>query len=817
MKFISWNVNGLRACIQKGFLDFFQRADADFFCLQETKLSEGQLNLSLPGYHQYWCYAEKKGYSGTAIFTKRKPISVAYGLGVEELDNEGRVITLEYPEFYLVNCYTPNAQRGLARLDHRMKWDEAYRAYVSSLDAQKPVILCGDLNVAHNDIDLKNPSSNRLNAGFSWEERESFTKTLSLGLTDTFRYLHPNVTGAYTWWSYMYHARENNAGWRIDYFLTSDRIRDRIYNTPIYSDVLGSDHCPVGLELDIPCNGSIWHESTEGQPQVVSETSKTNRTTAKVISSILAIVILLGIGAYSLGFIPKSYKNYLTVYYYDQPVTATTYVDVNAKGFARALTDGTTTWPIQGKFDLSPLLSSSSSAALYPIVKTNNFCIRLDMTEKALKSFHDEWKLSVEAVPSDENTAEDYKIDTYPYFSDGDISCQTKGWFICGSLPGNTLLNVTLDTGKDQIVFPLNASPMDFEYAKRYAEKLDTESLVYTIVSDLKIQSLLRNAVLNIEDADNYRKAVEENGYLAELENRYDANEHLLNWFDNGTDDEKWTAYAILSQIHYRNSLTGTQHQEFLFLEESINSISKEDAALLPTRDLLLYLLYMEHFCDAINSYLPFEISESIMVKFPAYEELIQRDEIISVCMQEITSNASEERTIYRLLYLNRNLMTPEEEAKYLLGEYPSSPTTGPNVSFDFPENNSSTEEMIKALFQDSGVGELMLRASSDEVRDELFKRTLGENQMVLDVIHRDDFVDTLLNILATPSLSSDAIRIMIPQVVLHLSVVQEQMNDEQRRIYENRYRDLPIYIYDGVNDILNLPLGSDTLAGLYG
>ena len=809
MKFISWNVNGLRACIQKGFLDFFQRADADFFCLQETKLSEGQLNLSLPGYHQYWCYAEKKGYSGTAIFTKRKPISVTYGIGVEELDHEGRVITLEYPEFYLVNCYTPNAQRGLARLDHRMKWDEAYRAYVSSLDSQKPVILCGDLNVAHNDIDLKNPSSNRMNAGFSWEERESFTKTLSLGLTDTFRYLHPNVTGAYTWWSYLYHARENNAGWRIDYFLTSDRIRDRIYNTPIYSDVLGSDHCPVGLELDIPCNGSIWHESTEGQPQVVSETSKTNRTTAKVISSILAIVILLGIVAYSLGFIPKSYKNYLTVYYYDQPVTATTYIDVNSKGFARALTDGTTTWPIQGKFDLSPLLSSSSSAALYPIVKTNNFCIRLDMTEKALKSYHEEWTLSVEPVVTDENTAEDYKIDTYPYFSDGDISCQTKGWFICGSLPGNSLLNVTLDTGKDQIVFPLNAIPMDFEYAKRYAEKLDTESLVYSIVSDLKIQSLLRNAVLNIEAEEIYRKAVEVNGYLAELETRYDVNEHLLYWFDTGTYNEKWTAYALLSQIHYRSSLTGTQYQKFLFLEESINSISKEDAATLPTRDLLRYLLNMEHFCNVINGHLFIDMYDSIMVKFPAYEELIQRDDIISVCMQEITSIPMETETIYHLLYGCRNKMTPEEEAIYLLGQYPSSPATEPVVSFDFPESNSSTEEMIKALFQDSGLGFLLLRASTDEVRDELFKRTLGDNQMVLDVIRRDDFVETLLNILASPSLSSDYTRQMIPQAVLHLSVVLDQMNDEQRKVYEDKYKNLPVYIlYDGVDDILNLPLG---------
>ena len=250
MKFISWNVNGLRACIQKGFMDFFSESDADFFCLQETKLQEGQLQLELPGYRQYWCYAEKKGYSGTAIFAKDEPLTVTYGRGNAELDNEGRLITLEYQDFYLVTCYTPNAQRELARIDHRLKWDEAFRNYLAQLDAVKPVIVCGDLNVAHNEIDLKNPSSNRGNAGFSDEERGSFTKLLSCGFTDTFRKLNPDVTGAYTWWSYMFKARANNAGWRIDYFLVSDRLADQITATPIYSDVLGSDHCPVGLSLE---------------------------------------------------------------------------------------------------------------------------------------------------------------------------------------------------------------------------------------------------------------------------------------------------------------------------------------------------------------------------------------------------------------------------------------------------------------------------------------------------------------------------------------------------------------------------------------
>ena len=251
MKFISWNVNGLRACVQKGFMDFFQQADADFFCLQETKLQEGQIQLELPGYEQFWCYAEKKGYSGTAIFAKAAPLSVACGLGIPELDTEGRLITLEYPEFYLVTCYTPNAQQELARLDHRLKWEAAFRDYLAGLDERKPVILCGDLNVAHQEIDLKNPASNRGSAGFSDEERACFSQLLERGFTDTFRYQNPTATGMYSWWSYRFKARENNAGWRIDYFVVSDRLRDRIVNTDIYSQILGSDHCPVGLELNI--------------------------------------------------------------------------------------------------------------------------------------------------------------------------------------------------------------------------------------------------------------------------------------------------------------------------------------------------------------------------------------------------------------------------------------------------------------------------------------------------------------------------------------------------------------------------------------
>ena len=251
MKLISWNVNGIRACLEKGFLDDFQALNADFFCLQETKAQREQVSLELPGYHQFWYSAEKKGYSGTAIFAKREPLSVTYGVGVEELDHEGRLICLEYEDFYLLTCYTPNAQDGLKRIDHRMAWEDAFRKYLCELDEKKPVVVCGDLNVAHNEIDLKNPKSNRGSAGFSDEERGKFTELLASGFTDSFRYLYPDLTGAYSWWSYRYNARKNNAGWRIDYFLVSDRWKERIAAASIYNEIYGSDHCPVGLELNM--------------------------------------------------------------------------------------------------------------------------------------------------------------------------------------------------------------------------------------------------------------------------------------------------------------------------------------------------------------------------------------------------------------------------------------------------------------------------------------------------------------------------------------------------------------------------------------
>lgn len=249
MKLISWNVNGIRACIQKGFIDIFNELDADIFCIQESKLSEGQLELDIPGYYQYWNYAKKNGYSGTAVFAKKEPVNVTYGLGIEEHDNEGRVITLEYEEFYLVTVYTPNSQTKLKRLDYRMQWEDDFKTYLKKLEENKPVIVCGDLNVAHEEIDLKNPKTNRMNAGFTDKERNKMTALLNSGFIDTFRYFYPDRTGIYSWWSYRFSARQKNAGWRIDYFLVSESLKDKLVSADIHTDIYGSDHCPVELDI----------------------------------------------------------------------------------------------------------------------------------------------------------------------------------------------------------------------------------------------------------------------------------------------------------------------------------------------------------------------------------------------------------------------------------------------------------------------------------------------------------------------------------------------------------------------------------------
>ncbi len=454
MKLISWNVNGLRACIQKGFLEQFDRLDADFFCLQETKLQEGQIQLELPGYEQYWCYAEKKGYSGTAIFTKHTPLSVSYGIGVEQLDNEGRVITLEYPEFYLVTCYTPNAQRGLARIDHRMKWDDAFRAYLKRLDEKHPVIICGDLNVAHQEIDLKNPQSNRGNAGFSDQERESFTKTLGLGFTDTFRYLRPDATGIYSWWSYMYNARENNAGWRIDYFLVSDRIKEQVFRTPIYTDIMGSDHCPVGLELDILCNGSMWSPSSMGKARdVTPEPKKKAPASARAVLSFALIFAVLMAGIFAGRWLFPGDASPATEPAHTDPAnSATGYTPLPTYGendlfsitvYQEPLLQTNFTpspvvsmfWECLTKADELYLLGSASkeppAGTILNIEKTRNFWVRIELTQKGFQHYN---KGDFPTLISLSTAPDGLQSALRAYYYQDDLR-NIAGWFFYGYTP----------------------------------------------------------------------------------------------------------------------------------------------------------------------------------------------------------------------------------------------------------------------------------------------------------------------------------------------------------------------------------------------
>ena len=462
MKLISWNVNGLRACIQKGFLDQFDKFDADFFCLQETKLSEGQLELALPGYYQYWCYAEKKGYSGTAIFAKHEPLSVHYGLDVPELDNEGRLITLEYPEFFLVTCYTPNAQRELARIDHRMKWDEAFRAYLQRLDAQKPVILCGDLNVAHQEIDLKNPKSNRGNAGFSDQERESFGKTLSLGFTDTFRHLHPDAKDKYTWWSYMFKAREKNAGWRIDYFLVSDRIRETVYRAEIHGEILGSDHCPVSMETDLPCNGSIFSHSAPGKardlsrPEPKEAAKEASAVKAKALVPFVAIFAvllsvfllwdpLLGLFSTQDPTEPSRQTSPDPAYF-----TVCAYEDV-PWSYAKTMIYGTNQFVSTGSM-YADIFDDGQNRYDIPATRwdaftNSNIALRIDLTQAALDLNLDLYKyVTVELTPA-RSLFESvpptihYEILDYKLTSS---NTQSGGWFILAYIPDSRNYTVTV-------------------------------------------------------------------------------------------------------------------------------------------------------------------------------------------------------------------------------------------------------------------------------------------------------------------------------------------------------------------------------------
>jgi len=562
MKLVSWNVNGLRACIQKGFLEQFQHLDADFFCLQETKLQEGQIDLHLPGYEQYWCYAEKKGYSGTAIFTKHTPLTVSYGLGVPELDNEGRLITLEYPEFYLVTCYTPNAQRGLARIDHRLRWDDAFRSYIKELDSKKPVILCGDLNVAHKEIDLKNPGSNRGNAGFSDEERESFTKTLDAGFTDTFRYLHPDTKGAYTWWSYMFHARENNAGWRIDYFLVSDRIRDTVYKAPIYPDIMGSDHCPVGLELDIKCNGGIWSpECIDLEPPKAAEKAPESKKTAPALKAgaiaILTLCLLLGGGllfGINLPIIQEKVASELiSVHLYHSPVEMVPFTAWSSDPVAH---DGKRNWQIDEE---DPVFNTQLN--FHPI----NFWLRIDMTQlgNIMISKDDEIVLSYTANGKGPTQLPFFHSQPYCYtvreYYDNDTRTGPAGWFVYGFIP---------QAGNAKIYLKQNgvtsATPLEILTVTPYTGSVSsTAELVTDCINNEDVYTKYITADNFIVYWNSYRSMRITHDAVKNLEYRgYEAAQLLFEEFRNNADQRmKTCAEALLSIPVYNNQLTLEQQQ----------------------------------------------------------------------------------------------------------------------------------------------------------------------------------------------------------------------------------------------------------------
>ena len=784
MKLISWNVNGLRACIQKGFLEVFQAMNADFFCLQETKLQEGQLTLSLPGYHQYWCHAEKKGYSGTAIFTKHKPLSVSYGIGVEELDNEGRVITLEYPEFYLVNCYTPNAQRGLARLDHRMKWDEAYRAYIAGLDAQKPTILCGDLNVAHQEIDLKNPASNRGSAGFSDEERESFTKTLSLGFTDTFRYLNPDVTGAYSWWSYMYHARENNAGWRIDYFLVSDRIRQKIYNTPIYSDILGSDHCPVGLELDIPCNGSVWMDEVPGKPEVILPEKKGAKKAVTVLLALFAILTITGLGGFAVKLFSPSETAYVSFHPYDRQLLLMETSFHGLQYIRGQFLDNKTSWN---------LYSMVSSIAPPKPMDIPNFWLRLDLTEDALNAYNEEWTLTVSTdrpltigtKTSLEDTCDLVLLSYY----EGDDPTAIRGWFLYGRLPGDTKLYFNLNTGSSRIRFTYEAKPSITSPSTADAQKLTTETLVERIVSNTYIQQELTfSSGTNYSDTL-YENLKSNNGDLIELEKRKDAVTCLLPWLQDGSQKQKLVAHILLSQEVFEDLFSATQENAYFRLTELLFTLTAEEAEQLPTIELVNHILEQKYLKMDLSHQTYFS-NQSIADLYPVLRVLENRDDAISVLMDGEFLDHNDYGTIYTLLELYRSKMTIVEEVRFITKEFRNcpildgSPFITPMLSK--PAEECTTEELIRGYLLDSGLGKLFLLARSSEVRHRLYAHYERNHPDMTVLCQRDDIADTLFAMVEKErelSIEFESLKSM-----MWLSFVQSRMTTEQEELFLSKY-----------------------------
>ena len=766
MKFVSWNVNGLRACITKGFLDRFNELNADFFCLQETKLSEGQLKMDMPGYEQYWCYAEKKGYSGTAIFTKHTPQSVRYGIGMPELDNEGRVITLEYPEFYLVTCYTPNAQRGLARIGHRMKWDEAFRTFLRELDKCKPVILCGDLNVAHKEIDLKNPSSNRGNAGFSDEERSSFQNTLDLGFTDTFRHLYPDAAGRYSWWSYMFKARENNAGWRIDYFLTSQRLNDAIRGADILSDIMGSDHCPVTLDMNITCNGGIWSPEPTGKAAVIEPAEKPKKepkasaNKAKALSAFLMIFLLMLGGGASLWFTLNSMMEDGPAVSEAAPSFEIEIFDAPPESilhFARELSAS------DAGFDTALGISSEKGFITIPFSEVQEPQTAVDTILNSNVWF--QIKLTSDAADCPQNLQPYFKCTTYwmsmdalenqsdfesvaalKYYTGSEI--QTPGgWYVFGKLRDRSTFQVALAADEASAVF-------------------DTEiiltPLIETVILDAPETGYLATQIINNEAINdawfNYlitsSNSTGEGSYLAlcqkfpqltELEKREDAIDALMN-AECQTDNASTLAHWLLGQSVYRDRMTAVQESAYLTLHypswphgPSVFDINTADWT---TDELVQWLMAEEEFIYIMTGCRSTESAriaiELMCETWSPLRELLSRDDAITAVMN-CTPPAGSLAAVY-LLSTNelRCRMDPREEYLFLTNQYASYPYQ----IFRTPNENADVDSMTTAQL----VAEYF---STTDVLNVLFKQCNSTEAMYLICQYYrqyDPYLDAMLS-----------------------------------------------------------------------
>ncbi len=796
MKFVSWNVNGLRACIQKGFLDVFNEMDADFFCLQETKLSAGQLELNMPGYQQYWCYADKKGYSGTAIFTKHTPLSVSYGIGDAHLDNEGRVITLEYREFWLVTCYTPNAQRGLARIDHRMEWDEAFRGYLRRLDEVKPVVICGDLNVAHQEIDLKNPASNRGNAGFSDQERESFQKTLDLGFADTFRHLYPDATGKYSWWSYMYHARENNAGWRIDYFLVSDRLKDTIYQADIHPSVMGSDHCPVSLDLDTLVNGCIFSPSAgpatvvEQEPKPTKK-SKASAPNAKTLVPLALVLILV------LGVVLLQQESAVTP---TLPVTGPTEqywwsleLEVYSKPLSKPIISGVfftgdadpdLNFNYSGDGSLSSSLFMTSpmgSNELFYISRADglsgaNFWMRVSFIGDAAKFFSSGWNVNCEFTPMEGVDTDSAFIVCSPYYTDSTGS-EMAGWLLWGTIP--TDMTVDISIGKDATGFLWSKAVSLAHYlTSTEVDSMTTQELVSYIASNSKLQAAvltfnsMQTAIADelYEDFSPYHPA------LTYLQSRTDAVKEMMN--AEVSEEEGQVLYWLLTTSFYRQKMTAYQEVEYITgqynsypFEVSNNSIAVDPD--ISTEALVSILGELPLFDQCSTNRAMDILYDYYNENNPFVRKLFSRRGALKCLMDGVQENLP--GSIYLIAatnYFSIDDLSDADLTRFMTAAAAVMPERlnvlfDTNISYDLAEH-FTTADLVQYIINNDRISRSVL--DSGREYSQLYSDDVYARYDALQVLEtRDDAISTLMSVahntdgkLIDALLSSDRLRLLM-------------------------------------------------------